>query len=333
MWLGKMGAGLLIAILLLWMPVAEMTLGGDRSSHVWLPKRGSTPHQWREGCVPAQTTTATLLLRIPGAARLALSGIRGGDGDVDDNHEDAAEGDEGGAAEDDAVGLDHVSDKGDPGDSGDGRTLVAEEREIAASSAGEERDNSAQEQSQGHGADPENSVDVVAAAAAAAAASASAAVDDNGPEKQHPQDQALSPANEEHDEAGPQLHPWEESTGVNITDTKRLSILLVQAAHKGRVNDAKTLIACGADPNYVCIGDETGIHPRGPERIGWTPLMHAAAGGRTATCSELIRMGADPNKGDKYMATALHAAADRWAPPPSACILLLEMMMGLCTAL
>jgi hypothetical protein len=120
---------------------------------------------------------------------------------------------------------------------------------------------------------------------------------------------------------------------VNITDTKRLSILLVQAADKGRVNDAKTLITCGADPNYACIGNETEIHPRGPERTGWTPLMYAAAGGRTATCSELLKMGADPNRGDKYMATALHAAADRWAPPPSACILLLEMMMGLCTAL
>ena len=326
--LGTLGAGLLRAILLLWMPVAEMTLGGDRLSHVWLPKRGTAPHaragsQRRGVCVTAQTTTTTPLLLIPGAARLALSGVRGGGGDVDDDHGDAVESDGGETAEDDAGGLDHVADsKEDKGDSGDERTRVAEESDIGASSSeGEERDSSEQEQSQGHGADPEHGVDVAADAAAAAAA---AAVDDQGPEKQHGQDHASSPANEEQDEAGPQLHPWEESPGVNITDTKRLSILLVQAADKGRVNDAKTLITCGADPNYACIGNETGIHPSGLERIGWTPLMHAAAAGRTATCSELLKLGADPNRGDKYMATALHAAADRWPPPPPTWIILLR---------
>jgi ankyrin repeat protein len=114
---------------------------------------------------------------------------------------------------------------------------------------------------------------------------------------------------------------WEVSPGVNITDKHELGRLLIRACATGRVNDARELIECGADVEYRIVPADD--EEEESQIVTWTPLMHAAAGGRTATCSMVLRHGANMSARDEFGATALHAAADRGRS--ATCLALIDM--------
>jgi hypothetical protein len=117
------------------------------------------------------------------------------------------------------------------------------------------------------------------------------------------------------------LLPWELSPGVNITDEHVLGRRLIRACASGRVNDGRDLILCGAYVDYRIV--PANEEEEGSELVTWTPLMHAAASGRTATCSMLLRLGANISARDEFGATALHVAADRGKS--ATCTALLDM--------
>lgn len=108
------------------------------------------------------------------------------------------------------------------------------------------------------------------------------------------------------------LQMWESAPGINITDRETLGRRLLKAARFGRVNDARTLLQNGADPNFFIGTEQLEPDPdvNDADELSWTPLLQAASGGRTATCALLINSGANVSYRDEFGATCLHTAAD-----------------------